>query len=62
MLIPIPIQCNLNLADTITYNNTHLNILAYTDTNIETGKKTHSDTDTSDKPIPILPIPIMPIH
>ena len=30
--------------------NTHLNILAYTDTDIETGKKTHSN------------IQILPIH
>ena len=54
MLISIPIQFNLNLSDSITDTNTHLNIPAYTDTDIETGKKTHSD-------IPILPIPILPI-
>ena len=43
-------------ADTNTDTNTHLNIFAYSDTDIETGKKTHSDTNTFDIPIPILPI------
>ena len=56
MLILIPIQCNLNLADTITDTDTHLNILAYTDSDIETGKKPHADTGTADMPIPILPM------
>ena len=51
----IPIQCNLNLADTITDTDTHLNI-AYTDSAIETGKKPHADTGTADMPIPILPM------